>query len=101
MLPPSATVAADDVSVIVVASASSTTVGVVVLVVVNASELAPLVPGMLTVSVSLPFTYGLSARTLKAALSALLDPTGIVIVWPFDSVTTSGVPVTALLTVAV
>ena len=45
-------------------------------------------------------TAGIEAA-LKAALLALTWPTGMVMVWPLLKVTTSGVPVTALFTVAV
>ena len=56
---------------------------------------------MLTVSVSVPCTSASSGRTLKAALLPLLWPTGMVMVWPLSSVTTTGEPVTALLSVTV
>ena len=53
-MPPSATEAADALSVTVVASASSVTVVLTVEVVVNASKLPPAVLLMPTLSVSVP-----------------------------------------------
>ena len=56
---------------------------------------------MLTLRFWLASIYGLSARTLKAALLAVVWPTGMVMVWPLLKVTTKGLPVTAFDTVAV
>ena len=101
MLPPSTTLAAEAVRVTVETSASSVTVVVAVPLGVTASKLPPVVPVMLTVSVSVPCTCASSPRTAKGALDPLLAPTGMVIVWPLESVTTSGEPVTGLVSVAV
>ena len=101
MLPPSATLAADALRVSVLPSALSVTVVLGVPVVVSDSKLPPLVPVMLAVTVSVPCTCESSGRTAIGAELALLAPTGIVMVAPLESVTTSGLPATGALVVAV
>ena len=100
--PPSATEAVEAVSVTMVASASSVTLVETVLVVLSASKLPPVgVPLMETVRVSVPCRYASSVRTVNGKLLAVLALTGMVMVWPLDRVTTSALPVTRLLRVAV
>ena len=85
----------------VVGSASSVTVVLTELPAVMASKLPPLVVVMPTLSVSVPCASASSARTANGAELALLAPTGMVMVWPLLSVSTTGEPVTTLLSVAV
>ena len=56
---------------------------------------------MPTLKLCAPCTKLSSARTTKGALSALLWPTGITMLWPLLSAMTSGVPTTGALTLAV
>ena len=56
---------------------------------------------MPTLKVWAPCTKLSSARTAKGALSAVLWPTGMVMVWPLVSEMVSGAPTTGALTVAV
>nr|WP_157604370.1 hypothetical protein [Rhizobacter sp. Root1221] len=88
-------------TVTTVTSASSVTVVVAVDVLVTASKLPPERPVTVTFSVSVPWTWKSSARTANAGLVPVVWPTGMVMVWPLLSVSTSGEPCTALETVAV
>ena len=100
MLPPSATLGLA-LRLTVVTSASSVTDVLTVAVVVSAPKPPPEVPAMPTFSVSTPWVYASSTRTSNGALSALLCPTGMVIVCPLVRVITSGLPVTGWSTAAV
>ena len=83
----------------VVESRSSTTVLVTVPVVASCSKLAPEEPVIDTESESVPCTRASSGRSVKVTLP--VDwPTGMVMLWPLDSVSTSGEPATAAPTLA-
>ncbi|KQV98441.1 hypothetical protein ASC87_21470 [Rhizobacter sp. Root1221] len=101
MDPPSVTEAAEASSTSVVGSLLSVTVVVAVEAVSTASKLPPVVPVIDTTVSTGPCTWTSSGRTATAALEAELAPTGMETVWPLDSVTSSGEPVTGPLTATV
>ncbi|KQV98442.1 hypothetical protein ASC87_21475 [Rhizobacter sp. Root1221] len=102
MEPPSATDAVDALSDTVAVEPLSVTV---VLTLVNEvptdSKLPPVAAATPTTSGWSPCTYGSSPRTANGALLPVLWPTGMVMVWPLDSVSTTGEPATGLDNVAV
>jgi len=67
----------------------------------SCSKLPPVAEPTPTVTVCVPCTYGSSPRTANGALLPELSPTAMVMVWPFDSVSTTGEPVTGFDSVAV
>ncbi|KQV98440.1 hypothetical protein ASC87_21465 [Rhizobacter sp. Root1221] len=94
-------VVADGVTVTTVWSVLSVTVVVAVPDVSSDSKLPPVRPVTVTFRVSVPCTSASSARTANGVVAPVVWPTGMVMVWPLLSVSTTGEPCTALLSVAV